>query len=178
MIHDIDLLLHLLGEEPTDIRAAGAAVVSDDLDICNARLEFACGAVANLTASRISSFDMRRFRIFAEARYVALDLKEKSIEQYRLFASQEELAQSGAEGTHMPFGDRGQMLAVAKTEPEAAEMLKLELGEFVAAVQNGESPPVDGQAGLRALRVADRIHSQAHELLKQANLVSGTCESS
>jgi predicted dehydrogenase len=171
MIHDIDLLLHFLGEEPTDIRAAGAAVVSDDLDICNARLEFACGAVANLTASRISSFSMRRFRIFAEALYVALDLKEKSIEQYRLYASEEALVAAGAQGTRMPFGDRGQMLTVAKASPETAEMLELELADFVTAVQKSESPPVDGHAGLRALRVADRVHRQAHELLKQANLV-------
>jgi predicted dehydrogenase len=171
MIHDIDLLLHLLGEEPTDIRAAGAAVVSDELDICNARLEFACGAVANLTASRISSFSMRRFRIFAEARYVALDLKDKTIEQYRLFDSEDALAEAGARGTRLPFGDRGQMLAVDRARPQDAEMLELELADFVAAVRRGESPPVDGDAGLRALRVAERVHRQAQALLKQANLV-------
>jgi predicted dehydrogenase len=170
MIHDIDLLLYLTGEEPTDIRAAGASVVSDELDICNARLEFAHGAVANLTASRISSFGMRKFRIFSEASYVSLDLKDKTIEQYRLFDSKDAYAESDTRASAMPFGDRGQLLAVDRQKPLAEEMLELELQAFLTAVRNGDTPPVDGQDGLRALRVADRIHRQSRELLERAKL--------
>lgn len=169
MIHDIDLVLYLIGQEPTDIRAAGASVVSDELDICNARLEFAHGAVANLTASRISNIEMRKFRIFSEASYVSLDLRDKVIEQYRLFESEKAFDAARTGVAALPFGDRGQVLSVDRHEPGGDEMLHLELGAFVDSVRDGHTPPVDGQAGLRALRVADRIHSQARELLERAS---------
>jgi predicted dehydrogenase len=170
MIHDIDLLLCLMGEQPTDVRAAGAAVVSDDLDICNARLEFSRGAVANLTASRISTFRMRRFRIFGEANYVALDLQDKKLERYRLFASEAELRTTGFEGLHVPLGDRGQVVAVERQTPDAPDMLQAELGDFIQSIRDGRTPPITGQDGLRALQVAERIHSEAHALLKSARL--------
>lgn len=171
MIHDIDLVLHLVGEEPSHIHAAGAAVISDDLDICNARMEFSRGAVANLTASRISTFTMRKFRIFAERSYVALDLKEKTLEHYRLFDSAAELAAVQSGGMSLPFGNRGQMLALERSEPANGEMLQMELADFVQAVRTGAPVPVDGQAGTRALRVADQVHQQALALLKRAHLV-------
>jgi predicted dehydrogenase len=170
MIHDIDLVLHLIGEEPSHIHAAGAAVISEDLDICNARMEFPRGAVANLTASRISTFGMRKFRIFAEQAYVALDLKEKNLEYYRLYPSAATASGAGAGGMIMPFGDRGQVLAVERREGESEEMLKLELADFVRAVRLGTPPPVDGRAGARALGVAEQVHRQAHELLQRAHL--------
>jgi predicted dehydrogenase len=170
MIHDIDLVLHLIGEEPSHIHAAGAAVISDDLDICNARMEFSHGAVANLTASRISTFSMRKFRIFAERTYVALDLKEKRLEHYRLFESAAEMAAAGVSGITLPFGHRGQMLSVEQADSDGAEMLQLELAGFVEAVRNGTRPPVDGQDGARALKVAEMVHRQALDLLERANL--------
>jgi predicted dehydrogenase len=170
MIHDIDLLLCLMDEEPTDVRAAGAAVVSDDLDICNARLEFARGAVANLTASRISTFRMRRFRIFGEANYVALDLQNKKLERYRLFDSETELRTTGFTGPHVPLGDRGQVVAVERHNPDGPDMLTAELSDFVGSIRDGRTPPITGQDGLRALRVAERIHTEAHALLKSARL--------
>jgi predicted dehydrogenase len=170
MIHDIDLVLHLVGEEPSHIHAAGAAVISEDLDICNARMEFPKGAVANLTASRISTFGMRKFRIFAQQAYVALDLKEKSLEHYRLFESADLLARAGARGMTLPFGDRGQVLSLEKRAGDSEEMLKLELADFVDAVRQGHAPTVDGRAGARALAVAQKVHRQAHELLERAHL--------
>lgn len=170
MIHDIDLVLHLIGEEPSHIHAAGASVISGDLDICNARMEFPKGAVANLTASRISTFGMRKFRIFAQQAYIALDLKEKSLEHYRLFDSADQMAQAGAHGLALPFGDRGQVLSLERLDGDSEEMLKLELADFVDAVRRGVRPPVDGRAGARALTVADQVHRQAHELLERAHL--------
>jgi len=170
MIHDIDLVLHLVGEEPSHIHAAGAAVISDDLDICNARMEFPRGAVANLTASRISTFTMRKFRIFAERSYIALDLKEKTLEHYRLFDSAAALAASQSTGMSLPFGNRGQMLSLERAESSNGEMLQMELADFVRAVREGGEAPVDGRAGMRALRVADKIHRQALELLQRAHL--------
>jgi len=170
MIHDIDLVLHLIGEEPSHVHAAGAAVISEDLDICNARMEFPRGAVANLTASRISTFTMRKFRIFAEQSYVALDLKEKSLEHYRLFPSSASASGAGTSGMIMPFGDKGQVLTIERREGDSEEMLKLELADFVRAVQGRRAPPVDGRAGSRALAVAEQVHRQAHALLQRAHL--------
>jgi predicted dehydrogenase len=165
MIHDIDLVLHLVGQTPSDIRAAGAAVVSQDLDICNARLEFD-GAVANLTASRISPTRRRRFRIFSESAYDVLDLGEQSLERYRLYESAQVLADSGQAGTPLPLGERGQVVATEKITPEKGEMLQAELKDFVRAVRAGASPPITGEDGLKALRVAERVHAEAHALIE------------
>lgn len=165
MIHDIDLVLHLVGQTPRDVRAAGAAVVSNDLDLCNARLEFD-GAVANLTASRISPQTRRRFRVFSESSYAVLDLREKTLERYRLYDSQEALQKAGPAGSALPLGERGHMVAMETVAPAGGEMLALELADFVAAVVSGRTPPVSGDDGLRALRVAERVHQSAHELLR------------
>jgi len=165
MIHDIDLVLHLVGQAPTDVRAAGAAVVSQDLDICNARLEFD-GAVANLTASRISPERRRRFRVFSDSAYTVLDLQNKSLERYRLFPSAAARASAGAAGTVLPLGEEGHVVAMEKVVPEAGEMLVSELSDFVNAVQAGHRPPISGEDGLLALRVAERVHAQAHALLE------------
>ena len=85
MIHDIDLVLALnRGEEPTEIRASGVAVVSDEIDIANARLEFANGCTANLTASRISRNPMRKMRLFARDSYIALDFAAHQLRSFLL----------------------------------------------------------------------------------------------
>lgn len=165
MIHDIDLVLHLVGQLPRDVRAAGAAVVSNDLDICNARLEFD-GAVANLTASRISTERLRRFRVFSESAYAVLDLHEKTLERYRLFDSTESLARSGTFGTALPLGERGHVVAMEKVATADGEMLHAELADFILAVRTGTSPPVTGEDGLSALRVAEQVHERAHALLQ------------
>lgn len=165
MIHDIDLVLHLVGQAPRDVRAAGAAVVSNDLDLCNARLEFD-GAVANLTASRISPAVRRRFRVFSESTYSVLDLREKSLERYTLFDSRADLQRAGVEGSALPLGEAGHVVAMEKIAPQGGEMLHDELAAFVSAVQSGSTPPVTGEDGLLALRVAEQVHERAHELLR------------
>ena len=73
MIHDLDILLALVGEQVTDVKAVGIPVVSDKVDIAHARLEFASGAVANVTASRVSTERVRKMRFFQEHEYVSLD---------------------------------------------------------------------------------------------------------
>jgi predicted dehydrogenase len=165
MIHDIDLVLHLVGQVPRAVSAAGAAVVSNDLDLCNARLEFD-GAVANLTASRIATATRRRFRVFSESAYAVLDLREKWLERHRLFDSAEALERAGGAATTRPLGERGHVVATEKISPPQGEMLHDELADFVSAVQSGGPPPVSGEDGLRALQVAERVHACAHELLR------------
>jgi len=74
MIHDLDLILTLAGSEPNRVHASGVGVITDSIDIANARLEFVSGLVANITASRISLKKMRKLRLFGEREYIALDL--------------------------------------------------------------------------------------------------------
>jgi predicted dehydrogenase len=85
MIHDLDIILKLADDEVTDVRASGVAVVSDKPDIVNARIEFKGGAVANLTASRISLKNMRKIRLFQPDAYISLDFLEKESQVVRLF---------------------------------------------------------------------------------------------
>ena len=85
MIHDLDIILKLAGDEVAEVRASGVAVVSDQPDIVNARIEFKGGAVANLTASRISLKNMRKVRLFQPDAYISLDLLEKESQIVRLY---------------------------------------------------------------------------------------------
>jgi len=142
MIHDLDLLLHLDGSEPTSIDAVGVNALTDRVDIANARIRMASGAVANLTASRISAEPVRRVRVFQARTYLACDTYRRTLERYRL-----ELDESGA-----PRIEQRQM------EIDEAEPLGLELAAFIASVREGTPPPVDARAGRQALDLAQRVH--------------------
>jgi len=149
MIHDIDLALHLIKSPVRDIAAAAVAVVSDTVDIANARLTFADGAVANLTASRISLHPMRKLRIFQSSGYFSLDLAEKRADLYRL-----------AEGKPLdgelsiPLGQSGMNIGYVKAGDSSRDMLQLELTAFADAVQGRRPVAVTGGEAREALAVA------------------------
>ena len=143
MIHDLDLLLHLDGSEPTSIDAVGVNALTDRVDIANARIRMASGAVANLTASRISTEPVRRVRVFQPRTYLACDTYRRTLDRYRL-----ELDQSGK-----PHIDH-RSIAISEAEP-----LELELAAFVSCVREGTPLPVDARAGRRALELAQRVHA-------------------
>lgn len=140
MIHDLDLLLTLEGSAPEKIDAVGVQALTDRIDIANARIRFASGCVANLTASRISVEPLRRIRVFQEKTYLSCDTGARSLERYRLV---------GSGSTPRIEHDR---LEVGDAEP-----LALELGAFVEAVRARRAPPVDGREGRRALELAFRV---------------------
>ena len=120
MIHDIDLALHLIESEVTDISASAVAVVSDSVDIANARLTFANGAVANLTASRISLKPMRKLRIFQPSGYYSLDLAEKQADLYRM------LDGDPMDGElSLPLGQSGKKLGYLKECETSQYMLEM-----------------------------------------------------
>jgi len=155
MIHDIDLVLHLIKSRVQRIEAAAVAVVSDNDDIANARLTFENGAVANLTASRISLHAMRKLRIFQKSGYYSLDLAAKQADIYRLGESDD-----GGEGMQIPLGKSGHTLLYNKAGAKDEDMLSAELSSFIAAVANGTRPEVSAVEAAEALRVAievDRI---------------------
>ena len=141
MIHDLDIILALVKSDPIAIEAVGVPVLTDKFDIANARLRFASGCIANVTASRISKERVRKIRFFQPDAYVSIDYAEQEVEGYRLLRREGERPQI-----------QGGKLPVTREEP-----LKRELSDFVQAVRTKRLPLVDGDAGRRALALAQAI---------------------
>jgi predicted dehydrogenase len=141
MIHDLDLLSALVRSEVTSIEAVGVNVLTPRIDIANARLRFASGCIANLTASRISRDRVRKARFFQRESYVSIDFAAQDVEVYRL------IRQNGGRPSI-----EGGRLEVRQEEP-----LRRELDDFVAAVRERRAPAVSGSAGRDALALATRI---------------------
>ena len=150
MIHDIDIVLSLIDSEISHISAAGAAVLTNHIDIANARLEFANGAVANVIASRVSRDKMRRIRVFEHHRYQSLDFIEQTLDI--AYPQQQE----GAEWPE---------IVAERVKIEPVKPLDAEIDAFVHSVNSGEPPLVGGSVGLRALEVA----LQVKEKIESAN---------
>ena len=148
MIHDLDLILHLTGgAEPTDVRANGIAVLSPNLDIANARVEFVGGAVANVTASRVARERIRKLRLFQHDGYLSLDLAAGTGTFLRVKAGWQP-------GTGGELLDAVEMIRLAAP---AADALGLELQSFVHAVRGDRDAVVTGREGRAALALALRV---------------------
>lgn len=148
MIHDIDIILSLVNSELVSISASGTSVLTDHIDIANARLEFANGAAANVTASRVSREDSRRIRVFEPQHYLSLDFIAQRLETARA------VPVDGAEWPEI----RTEALDIEPVKP-----LDAELASFVDCAINGSHPVVDGPTGLRALEVALQIREKIEQ---------------
>lgn len=151
MIHDIDLLLTLVGASVRSLSAVGVGVLTPSVDIANARLEFSTGAVANITASRVSRERMRKIRLFQQSGYLSLDLGAGAGEFFRLRRDVDlvELAKG-------PLALEAFVERVPLEAPDG-EPLRLEFQSFLAAVQGRAPVPVTGEDGRAALAVALQI---------------------
>jgi predicted dehydrogenase len=162
MIHDLDLLGLLTGASPVDVRAKGAALLTDAPDIVNARLEYADGCVANVTASRVTAAPMRKFRVFSRNGYFSIDLLAGSATHYRKtdgFAEKiAEVRRGGAATVAMT-----DVIAVQQMRGDGAEPLVKELGAFVRCLAERDRPPVTGEDGLEAVRLAEQILERVGE---------------
>jgi predicted dehydrogenase len=154
MIHDIDLVLSLVGGHVSELQAVGVPVLTPSVDIANARLVFGSGAVANITASRVSRERLRKIRIFQRSGYISLDLAQGNGEFYRLRNDVDLGSLTKAPLELAAFVER-----VPLEAPEG-EPLRLEFDSFLAAVQGRQAVEVTGQAGREALAVALRIVSE------------------
>jgi predicted dehydrogenase len=141
MIHDLDLVLAFAGSEVVNIDAVGIPVLTGRVDIANARLRFASGCVANITASRISRDRTRKIRFFQRDAYISIDCGAKEAEMYRLVMKP---------GTKPAI--EGGPLEIRDAEP-----LRSELEDFVSAVRTGGTPRVNGRAGRNAVALAQDI---------------------
>jgi predicted dehydrogenase len=143
MIHDIDIVLAMTGELPSEVRASGICVMSERVDIANVRLAFPGGCVANLTASRVSTEKVRKLRLFQPHQYISID-----------YARQDGMAISVDERKQISF----RQIASVKKEPLAAQW-----ESFVHCVERHAEPKVGGEAAVSALRVAREILDKIEE---------------
>jgi predicted dehydrogenase len=159
MIHDIDLVRTLVGGHVDDLQAVGVAVLTPSVDIANARLTFDSGAVANITASRVSRDRLRKIRIFQRTGYLSLDLAAGTGEFYRLRTDVDFSAIAKAPLALEAFVER-----VVLDAPEG-EPLRLELESFIAALQGHTEAIASGEDGREALAVALRINREIERAL-------------
>jgi len=140
MIHDIEISMSLVRKPLEKIDAIGVSVLSDHIDIANARLTFEGGCVANLTASRISRDKIRKLRLFEKNSYFSIDYADQSVEAFRV-------ERTGDKRNILPLD-----VPVEKKEPLLAE-----LQHFISVIRGGARPKVDGDAGREAVRIAAMI---------------------
>jgi len=157
MIHDIDIILSFIKSEVKQIDANGVAVVSDHIDIANARIQFENGAVANVTASRISQKKMRKMRIFQKDHYISLDFVTGASEIYRLLPVDQPALPTSISFGEIGVGNKKKRLIYEQPEIKEVNALNYELQLFVDAVLNDKKIIVTGEDGLRALKVAETI---------------------
>jgi predicted dehydrogenase len=153
MIHDLDILLALVDSPVTDLKAVGIPVLTDKVDIAHARLEFESGAVANVTASRVSTERVRKMRFFQEGDYISVD-----------YTRQDALRVRVRKPGPQPEFDFEKL----PTIPE--EPLRAELRAFLEAVRTRKAPQVDGAAGRRALALAERVMAGILEHARRVQL--------
>ena len=143
MIHDVDIVLSLVGCRPEEIRAAGLPVLTGKADIANVRMAFPTGCIANFTASRVSTERVRKLRVFQPNQYISLDYQRQDLLTFTV-----EDGEPGAATKEI----RCEAVPVEKAEP-----LKLELEAFLSSVATRTPPEVTGEDGLAALEAAREI---------------------
>jgi predicted dehydrogenase len=148
MIHDLEILLAFVRGPVTDLRAVGIPVLTDKVDIAHARIEFETGAVANLTASRVSTERVRKMRFFQEHEYVSIDFTRQDVLRVQVDPP---AARTPGAPLELPM-PRFETLGAGHEEP-----LRAELRAFADSVRTRQTPRVDGVAGRRALELADRV---------------------
>ena len=145
MIHDLDLALALAKGEVTDVSACGFRVLTDDIDIANARIEFSDGCVASLSASRVSQAPVRKLRVFQPGLYVSADLQAGKLRYVKQAAGSIEEVE----------------------ENHAGDALAVQAEQFVSSIVKGQPAGVDGEAGARALKLALEVGKLVRERLQR-----------
>ncbi len=164
MIHDLDVILHIVGSKVARVDAVGVGILSSNEDIANARLTFENGAVANVTASRVAVQTMRKIRVFSADSYISLDYGARQGVIYKKSnkltldvvkkITEDPSSLTDLRGQESVFGD----LLHAKTiDMPEHDPLEKELGDFIAAARRKQAPSVPGEHGLEVVKIADAI---------------------
>jgi predicted dehydrogenase len=155
MIHDIDIILNLVGAEVESVDAVGIPVISDKVDIANARIKFVNGCVANVTASRVSKETLRRIRLFQSDAYISIDYAAQHISISKIVDKGKGSAPS---------------IVAEELDIERKDALFEEIRSFVDCVINNKTPLVSGHDGKRALKVAESIQSSVRDSIENMRL--------
>lgn len=162
MVHDIDIIRRFVGSEITAISATGAVVYSNQPDIANARIEFACGCVANVTASRISQKSERKMRVFQEDAYISIDFQNRKATVISRGQGESEPGVPAVEINEQETVQRDQILA--------------EIEAFTDSVLTGAPVVVPGEDGLNALETALMIEDKIKESMARFKAAGGCCK--
>lgn len=146
MIHDLNLVLSLVRQPVIDIKAVGIPVLTDKVDITNVRLEMANGAVANLTASRVSQDRVRKIRFFGREAYISVDTRDQEVKGFRL---------------------NGRSIEPLEVNVEKKEPLRAELDSFVECVRDRKRPVVSAEDGVEAVELAVRVAAAIDDAVKR-----------
>ena len=163
MIHDIDIVLSLVPAELKNVAAVGARVITEHVDIANARLEFDNGAVANVTASRVSRNQFRRIRVFSRDAYLGLNFTDQQLDYVYP-------GEASGDSRFPPLIER-------RVEVEPQLPLNAELAHFVECVQHNRRPLVAGEDGLIAVRVAQQVRRKISESMDSNSSVHSSSHS-
>ena len=159
MIHDIDLVLTFVSSAIKDIKANGVSIMTNSVDIANARISFENGTVANLTSSRVAKDRVRKMKIFQQDLYITVDLLMSLTEVYRAVDQKNNNIKAIMSAPLQSKGENRQILYEKPTIIQK-DALRMELKNFVGATRKIEKPIVDGEAGKRALDLAIKIQNK------------------
>ena len=148
MIHDLDIILSIVDAEPARVSAMGLPVLTDKIDIANARIEFDNGAVANVTASRVSTSAQRKLRIFQAQQYMGVDFGDARVQRVTRSANWD--------GVENP-------LDLSETSYDKGDALLAEIESFVTAIREDRPVVVSGHDGQRVLELAEAILDRMHQ---------------
>ena len=166
MIHDIDIILNLVKSPVLNIDANGVSIISSKIDIANARIKFENGCVANVTASRISQYKMRKMRIFQKNAYISIDFLQNLSEVFRLTTGDEK-ANTESFGLGGIELENGQKVMYERPNIDDINPLKFELMKFFEAITENKEPIVTLEDGKQAIEVAADIVEAVENSLEQ-----------
>ena len=163
MIHDIDIMLWLVGSKVAKIDANGVGILTDNPDIANARITFENGAVANLTASRISAKPMRKMRIFQKQAYISIDFGNQDVEVFRILGDDDPAAANAIPATMLGLLDKAlhnKKIVYEKPEVQESNAIAEEQKAFLEAINKKAPVAVSAHEAAEALRIAELINEQ------------------
>ena len=163
MIHDIDLVLSFISSPVEDIYANGVSIMTNSIDIANARIKFQNGSIANITSSRVAKDRVRKIKIFQQDLYVTIDFLAGLSEVYKAMDAHQNDPQAIMSAPLIGKDGKNRQIFYEKPTVTKKDALKMELKNFVQSILGNETPLVDGHAGRQALDVAIKIQDKILE---------------
>ena len=162
MIHDIDILLSLVKSDVKSIHASGVSIITDSIDIANARIRFNNGTVSNITSSRVARNKVRKIKIFQESLYTTVDLLKEQTEIYSI-TKDPSIITDVLQTEPFTYNNKEKFIAYQKPNLKKHDLLELELKNFIASIKGKDNPIVNGVDARNALDVVIKINNMILE---------------